>query len=261
MHGPSTAAMASAKAGARDAALLVGRHADELPLADAEHAQGDEDRRVHLLPHHDRDRRAAGEAVALRVLAAAREHGVAGGREAGEVGHGRARHEAGRAAGREVEQVEDPLPRDLLDHRRSGRGGVQARVLVPRRREPVGGERRGQRAPDDEAEVARARTGREAGVRAGGERLDDVGRVLAGLRQRAAERGAQGRGVRDGTDVPLREAVEVGDREPVGALELVVGGHAAYPSSASSIHSPNGCGSETGATPKQTTRVSGSSAR
>ncbi len=71
------------------------------------------------------------------------------------------------ALGREAEQVDDPAGRRLLDHRRRGRGDVEARVVVPAAREPVGGER-GRVAPaDDEAEVARAGNADEAGPRRG----------------------------------------------------------------------------------------------
>ena len=53
-----------------DPSLLVGRHAHELPLPDAEHAQRDEHGGVHLLADDHRHGRAAGEAVAVGVLAA-----------------------------------------------------------------------------------------------------------------------------------------------------------------------------------------------
>ena len=106
------------------------------------------------------------------------------------------------------QQLTEPVDADLLDDRCRGAGDVQARVLVPRGREPVGGERCGDAAADHEAEVAPARDGDGAGVGLGRELVDDGRGVRRLLGQRAAERRPQllGRGSRE--DRPLVERVE-----------------------------------------------------
>ena len=76
----------------------------------------------------------------------------------------------------------------LLDDRCRGRHDVQAGVLIPRRGEPFGGDRRRQRAAGHEPEVARTRGGHEAWLGGARERVDDVRRIDRIGRQRAAER-------------------------------------------------------------------------
>ena len=89
------------------------------------------------------------------------------------------------------EQLQQPPARDLLHHRRGRRGDRAEGVLVPRRREPVGRQRRRQRAAGHEPEVARARRGDEPRRRVARERLDHLLGRLARRRQRAAERRPQ----------------------------------------------------------------------
>ncbi len=85
---------------------------------------------------------------------------------------------------------------------------MESGVLVPRRHQPVGGQRGGQRSADDEAEVARACGRDEAGFGAGGQRVDHRGGVLAMLGQRPAEDIADGRGIGAGGHGPLVECGE-----------------------------------------------------
>ena len=92
---------------------------------------------------------------------------------------------AGHAVG-QAEQLAQPGERHLLHHRRARPGGDEARVLVPGRRQPVGRERRRQRAADHEAEVASARHRDDARLRPGDQLRDDLRRLAA--RSRAAGR-------------------------------------------------------------------------
>ena len=73
---------------------------------------------------------------------------------------------------------------DLLDGGGRRRQGVERSILVPRRDQPVGGQRGGQCAADHEAEVARACGGDQAGLGAGHQRVDDGCR---GLRRAPAD--------------------------------------------------------------------------
>ena len=173
------------------AALAVGGDADDAPAAEAEHAQRGQDGDVRLVPDHDVHRGSTGESVLLHVPVRALEHRVAASGEAGEIRHLPARHEADAGGRRQREQVEQPARRHFLDDRRRRPAGVEAGILVPGRRQPVGGEGRGQAAADDEAEVAGPGAGHQTGLGRGGEVLDDRGGVGARRGERSPQRGAQ----------------------------------------------------------------------
>ena len=85
---------------------------------------------------------------------------------------------------------------------------MERRILVPRRDQPFRGQRGGQCAADHESEVARARSRHQAGFGAGHQRVDDGSRVLAVLRQWAAERIAHACGIDAGGHRTVVEAVE-----------------------------------------------------
>ena len=121
--------------------------------------------------------------AARHVPAGPAQHRVATGGEAGEVGHRAARDEADGALPRQAEQVEQPGLGDLL-HGGVGRGsGAQAGVLVPRADEPVGGQRRGVGAADDEAEEPPRRHRGEPGLAGPRQEVDDVLRRGRSLRE------------------------------------------------------------------------------
>ena len=92
---------------------------------------------------------------------------------------------------RNPEQLLQPPACDLLHHRRGRAADVEAGVLIPRRRQPVGGQRRRNRAADHEAEVPPARDRHDAGLRAHRELLDHLGGIAALVRQRPAEHAPQ----------------------------------------------------------------------
>ena len=114
---------------------------------------------------------------------------MAGGGQAGEVGHRGARGEPDGGAGRQAERLEHPALRDGLDRGRGGRADAAERVLVPGRDQPVGAERRRQGAAGHEAEVARSRVGDRGRPGDAHEPLEDGDRVVAVLGQRLVERG------------------------------------------------------------------------
>ena len=92
--------------------------------------------------------RRAAQSIARHVPAPALQHRVARRREAGEVRHLAAGRERERRLARQVEQLLDPRPGHFLHHRRRRCHRKQARVPVPRGRQPVGGERRVERPAD-----------------------------------------------------------------------------------------------------------------
>ena len=142
MVGPSIAASVVAeRLGAHPALVVRGDHPDVLPLAaEAEHLERRVDRDVRALVGDDRDVRRALQSVPLDVPADLGEHAMARGRERREVGHRRAGDEPDARPGRQPEQLDEPGAGDLLGDRGGRRERVQAGVLVPRARQPVGGQ-------------------------------------------------------------------------------------------------------------------------
>ena len=203
------------------AALRVGGDAPRAARAapQPQHLQRGQDRRVHLLAHEDRDRRRAGEALLFDVVAGPTQDGVAGGGQRGEARHRGAGGEAGAGAGRQAEQLHQPGGGGLLGDGGRGRGDEGPGVLVPRRGEPVGGERGRQRAAGHEAEVAGAGARDETRIGRAREAFDDRCGLARVLGERAAERAAQRSQIGGRTDGALAHALEPVDRERGGALE------------------------------------------
>jgi hypothetical protein len=120
------------------------------------------------------------------------KEGVAGGEEAGYVGHLAAGDE-GEAGGRgEVKQVFEPGADNFFDDGGSGGAGVHSGVLVPGGGEPVGGESGGERAADDPSEEAGAGGVDDAAVDCFDEVIDYFGGVLSGVVEGKREVGSQG---------------------------------------------------------------------
>ena len=171
-----------------------------------------------MLADQHRQRRRADQAVLLHVPAGRAQQGVACRRHGREVGHRGAGGEAHRRLGRQAQQLDRPAPGDLLHHRGGRRGGIEAAVLVPRRRQPVGGQAGRQAAADDEAEVARPGGRDEARVGRAGQVGHDRRRIGRGVGHRPAERRFQRR-LRHAlghADAPVGEALAVGDGQVGG---------------------------------------------
>ena len=184
--------------GSAHAALIVGGHELHATAAHPEHPQRGEHRRVRLGADQDANRRGAEQAVGLDVPARVGEHAMARRGEAGEVRHLATGGEAHPRVGRQAEEVQQPLTRDLLRDRRRGADREAAAVLVPHRRQPVGGDGGVEGATDDEAEVPRALRSHQAGIRSRNQLLDHLQRGPRRLVEADAQRRPQllERGVR-----------------------------------------------------------------
>ena len=121
----------------------------------------------------DADARCALQSVAFDVPPCAGEDVMAGGGKRGRVGHLPAGDKRMRGVRGQPEQFLQPRAGDFFDDGCGRAGDVQAGVLIPRGREPVGRQRGGYAAADDEAEVASAGLGDDARVGGGGEMGDD----------------------------------------------------------------------------------------
>ena len=197
--------------GSHPALGVAGDPTDARPLAaQAEHLERRVDGHVRALVGHDGHLRSTLQSLALHVPADLRQHGMAGRRERREVGHRRAGHEPDARAGRQLEQIHQPAGGDLLGDGRRRRQDVQAGVLVPRAGQPVGRERRGQPATDDEPEVARPGARDEPGVGGRGQRFDNGQWLRRAIRERAAHRGPELRDVDRAPDGTRLETRQVG---------------------------------------------------
>ena len=167
------------------AALLVDR--DDLGRAQAEVAQRQVDGVVALGADQHPDPGTAVEPPLGDVPAGPAQDGVPARSQPGEVGHRRARREPHSAADRKAEEVDEPGAGHVLDRAVGRSQPAQARVLVPRADEPVGGEGGGVGPPDDEAEEPARRHGGEPGVTGLDEQVEDLGGVGGPVRELGAE--------------------------------------------------------------------------
>jgi hypothetical protein len=190
------------------ASLVVRRHRHDARRAHPQEPQRTIDRHVPLLAGEDADPRRAGEPVAPDVPAGVVQHLPARRRERGHVRELAAGHESGRDALGQAEQVAQPVDRHLLRDRGRGTGGVEPRVLIPDRREPVRCGGGGNAAADHEAEEAPARHADDAGIRGGGELGDDLLRIERPLGERPAERRPELVRSRLRLDRPCRERLD-----------------------------------------------------
>ena len=205
--------------------LPVHRHRTHAGGAHPEEAQRREDRHVRLGADDHLDLRSAEQAALLDVPTRAPQHGVACRREAGGVRHLAAGDEADARRGRETEQTQQPAGGHVLDHRRGRTEDVEASVLIPDRREPIGADGGGEAAADNEPEVARPARRDDAGV--GGAR--QLGDDLPGVHALFGQRATQGRGHLGGCrarpDGARGDAGEVAPRKIGGDGERVRSGH------------------------------------
>ena len=135
-----------------------------------------------LVADDNGDRRRTDESILLDVPASPLEYGVASGGDRREIRHRRPGHEAEAGALGQPERVDQPARGHLLDDRRRRRQRVEAGVLVPGARQPIGREGRGHATADDKPEVARPGRPDQPGLDIGRQRLDDPLRILASIR-------------------------------------------------------------------------------
>ena len=121
--------------------------------------------------HADRGR--LRKSALLDVPPAARHEGVPRGRERGDVRHLRPGHEGEARVRRQGEERLEIRAADFLDDGRGWAAGVDAGVLVPRRREPIGGEGGGHGAADHPGEEPATGAPGEPTVDVGDEIVDD----------------------------------------------------------------------------------------
>ncbi len=173
------------------AALVVARDPLGAAAPQSQVAEGVGDRDVNVGPDDDADGRRIDQPGLLDVPSRVPQDGVASGGQGGEVGHRRAAHEADRGPFGESEQLDEPGCDDLLDNGGARRCEIQADVLVPGGRQPIGREGRRHGAADHEAEIAWPAHRDEPRFDPRRQVVDDVAGVGAPLRKRATESPAQ----------------------------------------------------------------------
>ena len=174
---------------------------------------------MSLLADEDADRRSTEEAPLLNVPARLSKHRMSRRRQPREVAHLSTGYEADGGAPREAEELDHPSSADILGDTGRGRGGVDRRVLIPGRCQPVRRQRRRHAAADHEAEVAGAGRCDEAAIHAPCELLDDRLGIFARVGQRQVERRPQLLRRSAWTDVPVLQVREVVPRDRDGAVE------------------------------------------
>ena len=112
---PGTVAELRAQGIRTHAALLIHRHRLQLVAAKSEIAQGADRRDMNFAADQHAHARGALQPLGFHVPSGAMQHLVARGREAGEVRHVAAGHEAHSGRGRQSEQLHNP-PRDDVFH-------------------------------------------------------------------------------------------------------------------------------------------------
>jgi hypothetical protein len=145
-------------------------------------------------PDQHADRRGAGEAVGVQVPARLHEYLVSRGRQAGEVRHGGAGHEADIGVRGEAEELQQPSGRTLLDGDGSGCCEAHAAVLIPRAGQPVRGQSGRQGPSDHPAEEAAGRHRHQPRLNRLSQQVHDRRRIGPVLGQRASEVVPQGVG-------------------------------------------------------------------
>lgn len=175
----------------------------------------------------DAGRRGAGETVGFEVDAVLEIDVVAGGGEAGQVGHLTAGNKSEGGGGGQAKELLEPGGGGDFHHGGCGRRGVEAAVLVPGGGEPIGSEGGGEGSADGPGKEAAASHAGEGVAGVGDEVGDDLlgweGVGVEGLQEAVAEvGGCHGGG--DGRGVERVEKVE-GGVEGLGEQGAEVGGH------------------------------------
>jgi hypothetical protein len=96
---------------------------------------------MHLARGEDPNARSTGQAIAVDVPPRPAENRVPSRCQAGDVGHLTAGHQCEGGGRRQAEDVLQPSSTDFLDHGGCGTAGIETGVLVPRRRQPIRGQR------------------------------------------------------------------------------------------------------------------------
>jgi hypothetical protein len=137
---------------------------------------------------------------------------MAGRRKARHVRHLGTGNESKACGPGQSEQLLEPFAGHFLDDRFSGSAGVNGRILIPRRRQPVGGKRGGQGATDDPAKETAARAADNPSLSIANQIIDDLYRVHAILRQATIEAGSKMSKLTQSADRPMSGALQMMQR-------------------------------------------------
>ena len=168
-----------------------------------------DDRGMRLLADHYLNGRRAEESLGLDIPSGPREHGVPGRGQGGEIGDGSSGDERSATFGRQGQRIQQPSQRNFFEGGGDRRGRKEARVLIPRRRQPVSAERGGQRTTDYEPE--KPRTGDAHGGRRACfvQHADDVLRSGRSFRKRFVKLRKFTNRFGGGTDTAFLDILEI----------------------------------------------------
>ena len=116
----------------------IRRQRHQLLRANASIAQGAVERDVpHGTDQHTNGWR-TGEPLCANIPSGSAQHVIARRQHTDKVRHLASRRKRERCTGRQTEHVEQPLARHFFHHGRRGRRCVDRRILIPRRKQPLG---------------------------------------------------------------------------------------------------------------------------
>src|SRR6516162_685511 len=157
-----------------EATLRICRQCVDCARAKSQDPNSSFDRSVVLAARDQPNRRATCHALFLDVPSGSLEQSMASRRKARDVRHLRTGNECKACRPGQSEQVLEPFAGHFLDDRFGGSAGVNGRILIPRRRQPVGCKRSGQGAADDPAKKTPAGAADNPSLSVANQLIDDL---------------------------------------------------------------------------------------
>ncbi len=178
--------------------LVVGSDVGDVAFTEAEIPQRRKVRRVGRVTDEYPDVRRPLQSVTTEIVAGAGQHLAPGRGKTDKRSHGRPGGESDRAFFGQFQQFQKPAARDLLGDGCGGRSLIDAGVLPPGGRQPIGGNSHGMRAAHHPGEKPRIDITHEARFRRPDEIVDDLGAGPAPVGKTDIERRPQIVGIRGG---------------------------------------------------------------
>lgn len=202
-----------------DPSRIIGREWLDRPAAQAEKARRAIDRAMSFLTRQNGQTRRAEESVLLHVPFAALQQRMARSGEAGRMRELTAGREGEGGFARQIQQFLDPCAGYVLDDRGGRAAGVERRILVPCRDQPIRGQCGLHAAADDPGEKAAASAAVHSVAGMTRQPFDDFFRSGSELRQRSAEDRGEVVARRARRCRPLVEAIDPRGGGAVGAVQ------------------------------------------
>src|ERR1700678_3781596 len=181
----------------------------DAPFAQANEGQCFQHGRVYLFSDYDIDWRSAEESIHLNIPVFPQQECRSSRCQSRDICHLRSGNESASAIGGKTEERKQPLEYYIFEISSDRRHVVQACVLIPGVRHPVGSDTYGKRSTDDSSEEPAADAGHSGGGAYFVEQLQDGGWLLTGCGQRAPKFLEPVDGLWRNSDSSVRKVVEI----------------------------------------------------